>query len=284
MIKSKESGRNHLSAYSSTLLEDLERKIMLETHLASAMVNNEFHVFYQPIVDTQSLQVVKVEALLRWEHPDMGWISPSEFIPIAETSGTIIALGNWVLSQACSDIKKLKLCGHPDLIVTVNVSVLQLEQDQFLEVITKVLQESQIRAEDIELEITESTTMSQGKAAGTLMKLLDLGVKISVDDFGTGYSSLSYLRRFPLHTIKIDKSFIGEMTVVDCDRTISKAIIDLGHHLQLKVVAEGIETEEHFNLLKALGCDEIQGYFVSRPLDFSSICKFLEDRKGRVNY
>lgn len=163
MIKSKESGRNHLSAYSNILLEDLERKIMLETQLASAMVNNEFHVFYQPIVDAQTLQVVKVEALLRWEHPEMGWISPSEFIPIAESSGAILKLGNWVLCQACSDIKELKQSGYPDLIVTVNVSVLQLEQDQFLDVITKILSESQIRAEDIELEITESTTMSQGK-------------------------------------------------------------------------------------------------------------------------
>ncbi|NRF95095.1 EAL domain-containing protein [Paenibacillus frigoriresistens] len=279
MIKSKESGRNHLSAYSNVLLEDLERKIMLETQLASALFNDEFHVFYQPIVDAQSLQIVKVEALLRWEHPVLGWISPSEFIPIAETSGAIITLGNWVLSRACSDIKKLKQSGHPDLIVTVNVSVLQLEQDQFLEDISSILQDAEIRTEDIELEITESVTMSQGKAAEELMKLLDLGVRISVDDFGTGYSSLSYLRRFPLHTIKIDKSFIAEMTVVDFDRTISKAIIDLGHHLQLKVVAEGIETEEHFNLLKALGCDEIQGYYISRPLDFSSICKFFEDSK-----
>lgn len=278
MIKSKESGRNLLSAYSNILLEDLERKIMLETQLASAMVNNEFHVFYQPIVDVQTLEVVKVEALLRWEHPEMGWISPSEFIPIAESSGAIIALGYWVLHQACSDIKKLKQNGYPNLIVTVNVSVIQLEQDQFVEVITKILSEAQIQTEDIELEITESTTMSQGKAAGALMKLLDLGVKISVDDFGTGYSSLSYLRRYPLHTIKIDKSFISEMTVIDYDRTISKAIIDLGHHLQLKVVAEGIETEEQFNLLKALDCDEIQGYYISKPLDFAAMCKFLAER------
>ncbi|MGG1519340.1 EAL domain-containing protein [Paenibacillus oryzisoli] len=282
MIKSKESGRNQLSAYSNRMMEDLERKIILETQLASAMVNNEFHVFYQPIVDAQSLQVVKVEALLRWKHPEMGWISPSEFIPIAETSGIIIPLGNWVLCQACADIIKLKQCGYPDLIVTVNVSVLQLEQDPFLEVISRILSEAQIRAEDIELEITESTTMSQGKAAETLMMLLDLGVKISVDDFGTGYSSLSYLRRYPLHTIKIDKSFINEMTVVDYDRTISKAIIDLGHHLQLKVVAEGIETEEHFNLLRALGCDEIQGYFISKPLDFATMCKFLQNFNLKV--
>ncbi|KRE82454.1 hypothetical protein ASG89_14450 [Paenibacillus sp. Soil766] len=280
MIKSKESGRNLLSAYSNILLEDLERKIMLEAQLASAMVNNEFHVFYQPIVDAQTLQVVKVEALLRWDHPEIGRISPAEFIPIAESSGAIIALGNWVLNQACSDIKKLREFGYPDLIVTVNVSVMQLEQDQFVEVLSKILSEAQIRTEDIELEITESTTMSQGKAAGALMRLLDLGVKISVDDFGTGYSSLSYLRRYPLHTIKIDKSFISDMTVVDYDRTIAKAIIDLGHHLQLKVVAEGIETEEHFNLLKALGCDEIQGYYISKPLDVESVCEFLKDRSA----
>jgi diguanylate cyclase (GGDEF)-like protein len=277
MFHAKQSGI-HLALYSEELQDEINRQTLIENHINYAVATHSLILNYQPIVDITSQRTVGIEALVRWHHPVLGWLSPSEFIPIAESSGVIIEIGLWVLQQACEDIRYIQQHSFPDLYIAVNLSVIQLEREHIVKEILAVLLDTGIQPSQLHLEITESATMSHGKAAHNLQQLEEHGIRISVDDFGTGYSSLSYLRKFPVHTIKIDRSFISEMSATNVDSTISKSIIDLGHSLNLKVVAEGVETDEQWTLLQHLGCDYIQGYLISKPLIFEDLLQFLNNQ------
>ncbi|MHA6534570.1 bifunctional diguanylate cyclase/phosphodiesterase [Paenibacillus sp. BAC0078] len=274
MFHVKETGRNNIFQYSEDLENSIRRKKVLSQHLLSASVNNEFEVHYQPIVRTDDLQVHKVEALLRWNSPIHGSVSPEEFIPLAETSGSIVGIGGWVLRQVCADVRRFREDG---LILTaaVNISALQLMQPGLLELLLELLREYGLPPSSLELEITESVLISGDEILQSVQQLRAHGFRISLDDFGTGFSSLSYLRRFPVDVIKIDRSFIAEMTPGPQGDVLVKTIIELSHKLGLRVVSEGIELLEQFDMLRRLGSDELQGYYISKPITAREIPRFL---------
>lgn len=216
-----------------------------------------------------------MEALLRWHSPAYGPVSPAEFIPLAESSGSIVGIGSWVLRQVCSDMRDFRSRGL-ELTAAVNISALQLMQPGLLELLLELLDEYELPASSLELEITESVLVSGDGIFLSLQQLRAHGFRISLDDFGTGFSSLSYLRRFPVDVIKIDRSFISEMSREAQGDVLVKAIIELSHNLGLRVVSEGIEHREQFDMLRELGSDELQGYYISRPLQAQALYSFLE--------
>ncbi|WP_019914894.1 bifunctional diguanylate cyclase/phosphodiesterase [Paenibacillus sp. HW567] len=274
MFHVKETGRNNIFQYSEDLENSVRRKKILSQQLLSAAVNNEFEVHYQPIVRTDDLQVHKVEALLRWNSPVHGPVSPEEFIPLAETSGSIVGIGGWVLRQVCADVRRFREDG---LILTaaVNISALQLMQPGLLELLLELLREYGLPPSSLELEITESVLISGDEVFHSVQQLRAHGFRISLDDFGTGFSSLSYLRRFPVDVIKIDRSFVAEMTADPQGDVLVRTIIELSHKLGLRVVSEGIELQEQFDKLRRLGSDELQGYYISKPIAAREIPRFL---------
>ncbi|MNB86820.1 Cyclic di-GMP phosphodiesterase Gmr [compost metagenome] len=274
MFHVKESGRNNILQYSEELEESIRRRKVLSQLLLSAAVNDEFEVHYQPILGADSLKVAKLEALLRWTNPTYGPVSPAEFIPLAETSGSIISIGSWVLRQVCSDLRRFRQDGL-ELTAAVNISAVQLIQPGLSELLLALLEEFELPSSSLELEITESVLVSGDHILSSLQELRSYGFRISLDDFGTGFSSLSYLRRFPVDIIKIDRSFVSEMTLEPQGDVLVKTIIELSHNLGLKVVAEGIELKEQFDLLRRLGSDELQGYYISKPLQAVNIYAFL---------
>jgi diguanylate cyclase len=221
---------------------------------------------------------VGMEALLRWHRPDHGLVSPIEFIPLAEETGLIVPIGRWVLEQACAQNKAWQNKGLGKLRVAVNISAVQFRQKDLLDTISHALTKSGLASEYLEVEITESTVMQNAsEATVTLERLNQTGVMISIDDFGTGYSSLSYLKSFPINTLKIDRYFILEISEDRNDAAIVRAIIGLAHNLRLRVVAEGVETEQQLQLLRSLGSDEYQGYYCSRPLPVTEFERFMRD-------
>jgi EAL domain-containing protein (putative c-di-GMP-specific phosphodiesterase class I) len=237
---------------------------------------------YQPQICSLSAQVLGIEALIRWQHPTKGMIPPSDFIPIAEETGLIFALGEWILQTACSQTKHWLDLGFK-LTISVNLSARQLNQKNLLGVITKTLQQTQLPPENLMLELTESMMMSNIEThIAELHTFRALGLHISIDDFGTGYSSLSYLKRLPINELKIDKSFVDDVDSNEDDRNIVRSIIGLGHNLHLKVVAEGVEQQTQFDFLKENGCDIIQGYFYSKPLIAPAFTEFLEKARLEI--
>ncbi|MDN7240977.1 EAL domain-containing protein [Planococcus sp. N028] len=265
MYLSKERGKNEFTFYNAELNSYMKRKMEMENHLKKAIDKNQFSLVYQPKVNFLTNKIVGMEALLRWEHPEYGLVSPAEFIPIAEETGQIEAIGKWVLETACKQNKSWQNQGFPPLSVSVNVSVLQFQNGKFLKTVKSVLEESKLDAQFLELEITESIMQNIRESKDILTHLKALGVKISIDDFGTGYSSLHILSKLPIDTIKIDKSFIDELDQLDRSPII-KAIIDLSLNLNLSIVAEGIETENQLAFLQESGCMIGQGYLFSKPL------------------
>ncbi|MBW4082152.1 bifunctional diguanylate cyclase/phosphodiesterase [Paenibacillus sp. S150] len=274
MLHVKETGRNNIFQYSEDLEESVRRKKVLAQLLLSAAANDEFEVHYQPILSAEHLQVYKVEALLRWTSPSYGMISPAEFIPLAETSGSIVNIGGWVLRQVCSDMRDFRENGLV-LTAAVNISALQLMQPGLLELLLELLHEYGLPPSSLELEITESVLVSGDSIFQSLQQLRAHGFRISLDDFGTGFSSLSYLRRFPVDVIKIDRSFVSEMTPLPQGDVLVRAIIELSHNLGLRVVSEGIELQEQFDMLRCLGSDELQGYYISKPVRARELPPFL---------
>lgn len=274
MFHVKESGRNNFFQYSDTLEESIRRKKVLRQQLLSAIANQELEVHYQPILSSDTLEIIKVEALLRWNSSTYGAIPPSEFIPLAESNGSIVSIGKWVFQQVCADLRIFHTQGL-SLKAAVNISAMQLMQPNLLNDLLEAVQNSGLTPSYLELEITESVLMSGDSFFNSLQQLREHGFRISLDDFGTGFSSLSYLRRFPVDVIKIDRSFISEITHMDSDDTLVKAIIELSHNLGLLVVAEGIELKLQFDVLRNLGSDELQGYYISKPLRASGIISFL---------
>ncbi len=279
MYDAKEHGRNCHRFFSETMRVRAARRFFIETKLAKALDRGEFMLFYQPRIDIESLEVVGMEALLRWQQPDEGLVPPAEFIPIAEENGLILPIGDWVLHEACRQTAAWQTAGLPPLVVSINLSAVQFRHRLLVDRLAQVIADTGIDPALIELELTESVLMDDTRLSASLLsQIKDLGLKISVDDFGTGYSSLSYLKRFALSTLKIDTSFVSDLTKDPGDEAIVGAMIALGHRLGLQVVAEGVEDACQLELLKSMGCNEAQGYLFSRPIDAASFEAWVRSR------
>jgi diguanylate cyclase (GGDEF)-like protein len=281
MYYAKTHGRNSYKLYSPELNAQSAEYMALANSLHRAIDRQEIRVFYQPLVDLQSGKIIGAEALARWQHPDLGLIMPSKFIPVAEQTGLILRLTELILEAVCRQMRSWKDLNINYGFIAVNLSTQHFRPDSnLIEMLTKVLQESRLEPEDLELELTESIIMQNAEfTINVLSKLQTMGVKVAIDDFGTGYSSLSYLKHFPVNTLKIDRCFIQDVTSDRHDATISLAIIDLAHSLSLQVIAEGVETMEQVQFLKEHSCDQIQGYFFSPPLPQLEFEKMLIDGK-----
>jgi diguanylate cyclase (GGDEF)-like protein/PAS domain S-box-containing protein len=280
MYHAKDSGRNTFRFFTSDLNTRTARRLDLETALRHALERQEFVLHYQPQVDLVSGRVIGLEALIRWQREGTGLVSPLEFIPLAEETGLIVPIGEWVLRTACAQNRAWQQAGLPALRVSVNIAARQFQQQNLTEVVTRVLRETGLDPRWLMIEITESTVMRDaGAAIATLQQIGALGVGLSVDDFGTGYSSLSYLKRFPLDCLKIDKSFVDDITTDPNDAAIAIAIIGMAGSLELKVIAEGVETLAQLDFLRAHGCDAMQGYYFSRPLPAAALASLLAENK-----
>lgn len=277
MYRAKEQGRNNYQFYTTTLNAQSSQRLILENSLHSALARQEFVIYYQPQVNVETGQVIQVEALLRWQHPKLGLVSPQTFIPLAEETGLIVPIGEWVLRQACKQWQDWHQLGLPDMRVAVNLSARQLQHPDLVTTVTALLQESQLPPAILELEITETAAMRDVDATiETLQALRSLGVRISMDDFGTGYSSLSYLKKFPLHGLKIDRAFIHEVAHNEADRAMVTAIIAMAQGLRLNVVAEGVETLAQLEGLRVMGCTDMQGFLFSQPLPAAQVNAYLQ--------
>ncbi|WP_371417310.1 EAL domain-containing protein [Noviherbaspirillum sp. UKPF54] len=276
MYKAKELGRNTFQYFSAEMNRHATQRLELLNSLRHALANGEFVLQYQPKVQLATARVIGAEALIRWHSAARGMVSPGDFIPLAEESGLIIAIGEWVLRTACAQNVAWQRAGHPPLPIAVNLSPRQLARDDIVDVVADALQSAGLEPRWLELEITENDVMRDvDKSLATLIRLKQLGVKISIDDFGTGYSSLNYLKRFPVDTLKIDRSFVSDIAADADDAAIVKAVISLAHILNLNVVAEGVETDGQRRFLVENGCDEVQGYYFGRPMpapEFAGAC------------
>jgi EAL domain-containing protein (putative c-di-GMP-specific phosphodiesterase class I) len=280
LYRAKEDGKNNYQLYTPSMSTEAEKRVILEHSIRRALKREEFVVYYQPQVDLETGQIVGMEALVRWQNPDFGLVPPMDFIPIAEKTGLIIPMGEWVLHQACAQNKAWQEAGHPRLCVAVNLSARQFQQQDMVKSIAQVLQETRLDPGFLELEITESYAMQNADfTIGVLRDLKKMGVRVSIDDFGTGYSSLSYLKQFPIDTLKIDRSFVRDLSAVTSDAAIAEAVIALAHTLKLLVVAEGVETSEQLSILKRHRCDRMQGYLFSPPVPAEQFETMLKDRK-----
>jgi len=267
MYEAKRDGGHAFRFYSSALRAKTADEINLVSMLRRAVDRNELVCYYQPQVDIASGRPVAVEALVRWEHPEHGLVSPYRFVRLAEETGLIVPIGEWVLKTACAEAKAWQLAGMPEMKVSVNLSARQFRDSQLIRKIAAVLAATGLPPRLLELEITESVIMSHtDHTIGVLQRLAELGVRVSVDDFGTGYSSLAYLKRFPVHKLKIDHAFVREIPSNKEDAAIVQAIITLARTLQLRVIAEGVETDDQLKYLASVGCHEYQGFVYSRPL------------------
>lgn len=273
MLHVKRRGKNSYRFYTPKLSHESHDKLEMETGLRQALERGEFKLSYQPQVNLYTSKIIGCEALLRWEHPTEGLISPASFIPLAEETGLIIQIGEWVLRTACAQSKAWSTAGLPTMVMSVNLSARQFYQPGLVDKIAEILHDEGMDPQYLEVEITESITMDVARTTSILRALRDLGVRISIDDFGTGYSSLNYLKRFPIDKLKIDQSFVQDCIVDATDATIVATIIAMAHHMNLQVIAEGVETKEQLNFLQHHLCDEVQGYFLSKPV---SPEKFVE--------
>lgn len=277
MYHVKEQGKNKYRFFLPSMNDKSLERLQLETDLRKALEREEFTLYFQPKVHLKSQKAMSYEALIRWIHPTQGLVPPAKFISIAEDTGLIVPLGEWVLRTACRQNKQWQTQGYPPCRISVNLSVRQFQHQNLVKKIAGILEETGLDPQWLELEITESIMMHNvDNITATIENLKSLGVAISIDDFGTGYSSLSYLKRFPVDNLKIDKSFVGDITTASNGKVIVEAIITLGHSLGMNVVAEGVENEEQLSFLIDQECDEVQGYFYSPPLPAAEVeTKFL---------
>lgn len=275
--RAKELGGNNYRFYTPVMTKQVEQRLQLETELRYAAARKQFELYYQPRVSCTSGNIVSFEALLRWNHPKRGIVAPADFIPLLEETGLIVPVSEWILKTACQQVQDWQRAGLGEYGVSVNVSGRQLQHASLLSQVTSALAESGLDPSQLELELTESMLMDAEQMIAVLKTLKEKGVRISVDDFGTGYSSLSRLKSFPLDALKVDRSFVQDITADPNDASITRAIITMAHSLKLKVVAEGVETEGQLALLVANHCDEIQGYFFSRPLPVSELEPLLRE-------
>jgi len=284
MYRAKQAGRNNYQFYTEDMNTRAIENLLLQNSLRNALDNQEFLLYYQPQINLSSGEMIGMEALIRWQHPELGLLSPKQFISIAEDTGLIIPIGEWVFRQVCLQLKEWSDRELPLFRVSVNLSACQFKQKNLVETISSIFEETGIDPSYIELEITEGVLVDdEEKAIDILHQLKNLGMYISIDDFGTGYSSLSYLKRFPLNTLKIDKSFIRDISTDADDAAIAEAIIALGHSLRLKVIAEGVETREQLEFLTPRGCDEVQGFYFSEPLPAPVIVDWMKEKQLNNN-
>ena len=277
MYKAKFNGRGCHMIFDEAMRKDVLSYLQLETDLHHAIKNRDFIIYYQPIVSMEDNRICGFEALLRWHHEKRGFIPPAEFIPLAEETGLIIPIGNWVLQEACRQVLlwQGQFPSNPPLTVSINVSSKQLSHPDFIRQVQHVLQKIGIKPQSLKLEITESFLMEDTKITTVLSQLKEMDIQIHIDDFGTGYSSLSYINKYPVSALKIDRSFINKMGLEGEDSEIVRAIVNLAHDLKMDVIAEGVEKEEHLPILKALNCKYVQGYFFSHPLNSQEAEKLL---------
>ena len=276
MFRAKQQGRNNYQLYSPSMNATALERLVLENSLRHAIERDEFRIHYQPIVHLASGAITAVEALLRWEHPNLGLIAPAEFIPLAEETGLIVPIGEWVLDTACVQNKAWQSAGYEPIKVSVNLSARQFQQPGLVETVQNALQKARLDPKYLELELTESLIMQNAETTVEILRQLsDMGVTLSIDDFGTGYSSLNYLKRFPIHRLKIDRSFVHDLVTDPDDAAIVKAIISMAHSLKLDVVAESVETQEQLEFLRQNGCDKMQGFIFSRPVPSEVLTQLL---------
>ena len=277
LYKAKRSGGANYQFYTADMHALASHRLELETKLRRALQNEEFLIYYQPRVSVDSLAITGVEALIRWQQPQVGLVSPAEFIPLAEDTGLIVPIGEWVLRNACLQAKRWQDAGFAPMQMAVNISARQFLEQDLSETIIRILDETQLAPQHLELEVTESSIVQNPEfAASVLARLKGMGVKISIDDFGTGYSSLASLKRLPIDALKIDQSFVRDATINPDDAALVMAIITLAHNLRLKVIAEGVKTEEQLRFLHLLRCNEIQGDLFSKPLPADSLERLLD--------
>lgn len=280
MFRVKSHGRNNYQFYSPSLNAEAFETLAMETSLRYALERRELLLHYQPQVDLRTGRIMGMEALLRWSHPDWGMVSPAHFIPLAEETGLIVPIGEWVLETACEQNRTWQLAGYSPIMMSVNFSGRQFQEDKLADRIGGILKKTGLEAKYLELELTESILMhKEGPFQKTFNELHAMGVALSIDDFGTGYSSLSYLNRFPLKRLKIDQSFIRNLSIRPDDAVIVSAIITLAHSLRLQAVAEGVEKPEQLDFLQRHGCDIIQGYLFSRPVPAREANRLLAEGK-----
>jgi diguanylate cyclase (GGDEF)-like protein/PAS domain S-box-containing protein len=280
MYQAKENGRQSYQFFKAAMNVRAVERQSIEESLRRALERQEFALHYQPKVDLKTGRITGAEALLRWTHPIRGPVPPAQFIPVAEDCGLILSIGNWVLREACRQARVWVDAGLPEATMAVNISAMELRNERFLEGVFAVLEETSLDPGSLELELTESVLMKHAESAESILKTLRAkGIHVTVDDFGTGYSSLSYLRRFPVDTLKIDQSFIRQITTSPDETTIVTAVIGLGRSLKLRVVAEGVETPEELAFLQAQQCDEAQGYYFSRPVLPEAFARLLESNQ-----
>ncbi|MFK7967096.1 MAG: EAL domain-containing protein [Burkholderiaceae bacterium] len=279
MYDAKQRGRDGYRFFTPEIQARAYERLTMEIRIREALGNDEFLLHFQPKITLDSGRIDSLEALVRWGHPKLGLISPGDFIPIAEDSGLIVPLGQWVLETACAETKQLQSTIGYDIGVSVNLSAMQMRQPNLVEMVHKAITKSGLAPGSLELELTESILMQDVNAPTELLdQLKALGIKLSIDDFGTGYSSLSYLKRFPIDSLKIDQSFIRDLETDSDDAAIVDAAITLAHKLRLSVVAEGVETAEQEAHLRQLDCDEVQGYYYSRPLPMNLLIPWLREK------
>ncbi len=283
LYRSKAEGRNRYHFYSEEMETEIRARKDLERGLHKALAEDQFSLVYQPQMDTHSGAMVGMEALLRWDHPERGPISPVEFIPVAEATGAIVPIGEWVLRQACAQNKAWREAGLPPFSVAVNLSAVQFRQDDLVATVDAAVRDAGLDPADLHLEITESVFM-QERGREMLLDFRRRGIRISLDDFGTGYSSLSYLTRFPVDKIKLDRSFVRDIAHDTSSAAIIKAVVNLGHSLSMRVNVEGVETLEELGILKSYGVDEIQGYYYSRPLSADAVPEFVAGAVASSNH
>ena len=281
LYKAKDRGRNNYQHYNQTLNSQGDKLLKLDNYLRYALEKHEFVLYYQPIIDIFTGKIAKMEALLRWQHPQLGLIAPGTFIPLAEENGLIVPIGEWVLEQACLQNKVWLAMGYDSLQISVNLSARQFQEPDIITNVLDIIKRSQLNPQLLELEITETVTMQNGTITKQILsEFTQLGISLAMDDFGTGYSSLSYLKQFPFSTLKIDRSFIQDSLTNPQDREIIKAIINLGKGLNISIVAEGIETDESKDFLQSLGCRYMQGYYFSRPVSAEYATSLLEQQNS----
>ena len=274
--EAKGAGKNRYRLFDESMRSRLTARIRLEQDLKVALAEEQFEVWYQPKIDIATRRAVGAEALVRWRHPTDGMVSPELFVPVAEEAGMIIELGEWILRTACRQTHELQRSGCTGLEIAVNISAVQFTDGNLLPMVERALADAYLDPEFLELEITESAVMHDPEdVIHSLHELSRIGMRLAIDDFGTGYSSLAYLKRFPVDTLKIDRAFITDISDDDDDVAIVEAVLGLGKHFGMKIVAEGVEDEDQLAFLGNRGCDIAQGYFVSRPMDFTAYADWL---------